>query len=793
MFRNYIKIAFRNLWKDKIYSTINILGLALGMTCLLLILAYMMHELSYDKHFADHDRIHRIAIDIKTAEGDNILFAPVAGNLAEVLHSYPQVESVARLIDSYNDVVVSAVPEKKFYEKGFYYADPSIFDVFSFEFLHGDPSIALAAPKDMVITREKAEKYFNSINVVGRTLKVDSEDFRVTGVIENLPEQIHFQPDMIASLVEFAGSPVLSNWHATMFYTYVKLKKHIDPQEFESQIYDVAYEYVADEIENNSQGYRFFLQPLTSIHLHSDLRYELGKNNSYQQLQILGAVALIILVVACFNFINIATARAARRAKEVGIRKAVGSTRRDLIRQFLFESLMMCFIALLLALVGVELLLPVFRSIADIQVGLNVFLHPGLLLSALGILVLVGLLAGSYPALVLSGFQPQDVLKGQKLGGSGSSWLRNTLVTAQFTISILLIVATIVVSQQLKFMQSQDLGFDKEQMLIIRSQTGSFGNEYTTVKNELKKNAFVQNVAASNTVPGQDYSNNLITLQNDKTKSTDARIGLIDNTFLETYQIPVLAGRSFSISTSDDSLGNNVLINRAMLSHYGWETPEEALGATFGGGWGTVIGVVENFNFTSLQTNIQPLLLAYSPRRITYFSVKMKTDNYQSAIAQLQDQWKTLAPNQPFEYYFLDEDFDRQYRSERRLGKLFTYFAILAIFIACLGLLGLSAYITERRTKEIGIRKVLGASVNNILLLVSKDFLLLIAISFVIATPIGLYVMNRWLADFAYRIQLHWWMFALAGILALAIAIFTISFQALRAANANPVKSLRAE
>lgn len=407
-------------------------------------------------------------------------------------------------------------------------------------------------------------------------------------------------------------------------------------------------------------------------------------------------------------------------------------------------------------------------------------------------LVTVGILAGSYPALVLSGFRPQDVLKGQMLGKSGSQWLRNQLVTAQFVISIALIVATIVVVKQLQYMQQQDLGFSKEQMLVLRAQGGFFKKEYQTVKNELQKNAFVQSVSASNRVPGEEYSNNLITLESDRNKSTDMRIGSVDEDFLHTYQIKLVAGRSFDPVTVD-STGNNVLINEAALPFFGWKKPEEALGATFGGGWGTVIGVVKDFHFTSLQTEITPLLLTYNPNYFNIFSVKMNTHDYPAALAQLQTQWKALAPALPFEYSFLDEDFNKQYQSEIRLSQLFTYFSGFAIFIACLGLFGLSAYVAEKRTKEIGIRKVLGASSSNILLLLSKDFVIMVSIAFAISVPLVWWAMSQWLEDFAYRITIQWWMFVLAGAVAVGVALLTVSFQAMRAAVANPVDSLKME
>lgn len=791
MLRNYLKIALRNLVKDRVYSFINIAGLALGMMSVLLILFYVQNEMSYDKFFKNHDRIHRIAIDIKTQDNQNLLFAPVTSMLPEALKEYPQVEQTTRIFPS-GSRRISSSPEKVFYETTFTWADPNVFDVFSFQFLKGDPQTALDAPLKMVITRSMAEKYFGILDVVGKTLKVNDIDYQITGVIENQPVNSHFQVGFLASLTEHYTKEWFPNWHATMFYTYVKLKPGTDAKAFEQQIHNVADKYVGKELQQNSQAYRFFLQPLTSIHLHSDLRYELGKNNSYRQIQVLTAIAAIILIIACFNFINLATARATRRAKEVGIRKAVGSQRKHLIFQFLLESLLLCAIAMALALVGMWLVLPWFNEITDKQLTLNVLQQPVVWISGLGILLVVGLLAGSYPALVLSGFRPQEVLKGQVLGKSGSQWLRNQLVTAQFAISIALIVATMVVVKQLQYMQQQDLGFSKEQLLVLQVQGGFFKKDYQTVKNELLKNPFVTSVSASANIPGREIGNNLITLKSDQTKSTDTRIFGADEDFFKTYQIELLAGRGFE-PTSVDSLGDNVLINEAALPFFGWKKPEEALGATFGGGWGTVVGIVKDFNYTSLQTDIAPMLLYYSPRNFGFFTLKMSTNNYRSALTQLQEQWKAIAPTLPFEYTFLDEDFDKQYQSEMRLSRLFTYFSSFAIFIACLGLFGLSAYVAERRTKEIGIRKVLGASIHSILLLLSKDFIIMVSIAFAIAVPLAWWAMRIWLEDFAYRIDIQWWMFVLAGMAALGIALLTISFQAIRAAVVNPVHALKNE
>ncbi|MBK7871016.1 MAG: ABC transporter permease [Saprospiraceae bacterium] len=413
MIKNYFKIAFRNLWRDKAFSFINILGLSLGMICVILILFYIMDELSYDKHFKDSDRIHRIAIAIENANKTKLTTAPVTGMLPQALVEYPQVEEVTRLIGNFaRKTLVSVNADKQFYEDQFYWVDPNLYKVFNYKFLRGNPATALEAPLNMVITREMAEKYFGTIDALGKTLKTPGKEYQITGVVENLPSNSHFKLDFMASMLGFPNPDAEKNWHATMFHTYVKLKPNSDAKQFETQIHDIAYKYVGEEIKNNGQAYRFFLQPLTSIHLHSHLEFELGKNNSYRQLQVLGVVAVIILLIACFNFINIATARATRRAKEVGIRKTVGSGRWQLVGQFFIESLLMSTFSLLIALVGVELLLPIFNQIADKELSFRFLAQPLLLLIFITVFLIITLLAGSYPALVLSKFQPQEVLKG---------------------------------------------------------------------------------------------------------------------------------------------------------------------------------------------------------------------------------------------------------------------------------------------------------------------------------------------------------------------------------------------
>lgn len=799
MFQNHLKIAFRNLTRNKMISSINIFGLALGMACCFIILMYVVDEKSYDSWLPDSEQIYRASIDIKNAQGEQLLFAPVSGTLARAMTDYPQVEQATRLLPPFAEHVPMGVQDEKvFYETGFYWADPNVFDLFQFDFLAGLPNTALQAPRDIVLTRDMAEKYFSIKDDFNRildlTIKKDTTEYSIKGVIENLPSNTSFKPDFIASLKEFEGRSFLDNWHATMFHTFVKLKKGTDAKAFEEQIRNIADNYVKDEIEANAQEYAYFLQPITSIHLHSNLRHEFSKNNSYKYIQIFSLVALFVLLLACINFINLTTAYATRRAKEVGVRKTSGALPSQLVAQFLTETILTSCIAAVLAISLVTFALPWFNSIADKE-----FTQASLLVNQIfyllpAIVVLVGLLAGAYPALTMSKFKPVQVLRGSFLGKmAGNSNLRSGLVVVQFSISAALIIAVMVLSEQTRFLKNQNLGFDQEQLMVLNAPRNiSLINNYSAIRTELGNLPGVNDVCVTGIVPGKSFGNNLISLKGDQNKSADMQLMQIDDQFLDTYKIELAAGRNLSEKNNED-LSQNILINEAALPFYGWENPEEALGQTFDGGWGTIVGVVKNFHFNSLHKEVLPLEMYYGQNRFSYVSLNVTTAGLDELLPKLKSSWASLLPNTPFDYAFLNESFDKQYRFEDRLMSLFKVFGVLAILIACLGLFGLTTFMAEQRTKEIGIRKVLGATTSGIVALLSKDFLKLIFIALIFAFPFAYYFMNEWLLDFAYRINIQWWIFALSGVLAVGVALLTVSFQSIRAALANPVESLRSE
>lgn len=802
MIRLYFTLATRALWKQKGYSLIHIGGLALGMASCLLILLYVSYEKSYDRWIPDRDRIHRVAIDITAQNGDHLLFAPITPMAAVPLKELSLVEEVTRIFKPFEaSGLISDGNEKKFYETGFSWADENVFKLFSYPFLAGDPEQALKTPDAIVITSTMARKYFDLGSdwdqALKKSLVVNNKIYHVTGILGDLPENTSYRPDFIASLHEFDGRRMMTNWHSTMFQTFIKLKKGSDAARVDSQIQTLADKYVGNEIKSNQQQYRFFLQPLSSIHLHSDLRYELSKNNSATYLHIFLIAALFILLIACFNFVNLSTAMARQRSKEIGVRKVIGAGKRQLIIPFFTESMLICLLAAGIAFLVVQLSLPWFNNISSRQLTAEHLFSPGFIWTALGITMITAILSGIYPAFVLSGYSPIAALQQRFIGGNTSgAWLRSGLVILQFAISIVIIISTVVISRQLEFLQTRDTGFDKEQLLIINASGGGMlRGRFNVLREEFKKNNQVQAVSVSGSIPGRPLGNNLVALKSDQSRSTDMQLMQIDEHFLNTYKIPLVAGRNISERLREDTTGDEqgVLINEAALAPFGWKRPEEALGQVFGGGWGKVIGVVKDFNFNSLQNKIIPLEMYYDARSFEFITLKIRTDDLGQTLGQLEATWKSMIDSHPFDYFFLDDDYNKQYVFEQRMKSLFAGFALTAILIACLGLFGLSTYTIFARTKEIGMRKVLGASVSDITSLLSRDFLKLVLGAILVAVPLGGLAMNYWLRGFAYRIELTGWMFLWSGILVMGIAFLTVFFQSIRASVANPIKSLRTE
>jgi putative ABC transport system permease protein len=814
MLRNYLKTAFRNLWRNKGFSTINILGLAIGLATCLLIFIYVMDELSYDRWNVNADRIYRIDNDVKFGGNSMSLAVAPAPAGPTFLRDYPEVEKETRFRTDGGRLVKKGNQNIK--EEAVVLADSTLFEVFTLPMIAGDPHTALKDAHTVVITERMAEKYFDATpatvsTVVGRTLTInDSIPYKVTGVIGNIPTNSHFHFDFFLSLTESDEAKHTDDaWLSSNFQTYILLRKGADPKQLEAKMDDLVKRYVAPLLENvvhlsledfkkSGNMVAFYLTPLTAIHLHSNKIAELDANGSIQSVYIFSAIAVFILLIACVNFMNLSTARSANRAKEVGIRKVLGSMRSALISQFLFESVLISLISLVLALGLAAMLLPVFNELAGKEMGIGVFARPWMLPAILGLVVVVGILAGSYPAFFLSAFQPVKVLKGKVSGGMRTGWLRNTLVVFQFMISIFLLVGTAVVYRQLRYIQSRDLGFNRDQVMMINNAY-VLGNSAKAFEQQVKGMTGVTGATMTGALPNGGYGHNdgiFLSPDLDVKKSISTQVWPVDDQYIPVLGMKVIAGRNFSKDFLTDSMA--VIVNEAAVGLMHGENP---IGArlyeiedlkTKKVKEFHVIGVVRNFNFNSLREVVTPMML-YSGVDEGRISLRIQGTDAHRLAGQIETLWQKMAPSQPFSYTFMDDEFNNVYLSEQRQGSISMSFSLLAIFIACLGLFGLTAYAAEQRTREIGIRKVLGSSVGGIIGLLSRDFLLLVVIAMVIAFPLSWWAMNHWLQDFAYRITIGWGVFALAALLAIGIAVLTVSFQAVKAALANPIKSLRTE
>lgn len=794
MFKNYLKVATRNLTKHRFYSIINVLGLAIGMTCCLLIFLYVRHELSYDRFHTKADRIYRVVTDIKTPTETMNIGVASAPMSAYMKTDFPEVEDMVRLDDA---GLLIQRGEQTFQEDKSIFVDSTFFRVFDFPLLRGNPNTALVAPFSIVLTEDAAKRYFGDEDPMGQRLRMEGEyDLTVTGVMLNVPENSNFTFDILLSLstrLEKLDPDRAEQWGNFGYESYVLLTEQANPAALESKLPAFLRNYISDQDRDEGMTYTLFLEPLSDVYFSERGAPQTG---SLTNIKIFSVIAAFILLIACINFMNLATARATERAKEVGVRKVVGAMRRQLIGQFLCESLLLSVLAFVMAVLAGELLLPAFNQLAGKTVASSIFQHP-YYLPLFGVVALVvGLLAGLYPALVLSGFKSVAILKGRFSSSQRGVWLRRALVVAQFAISIILIVGTAVVYTQLDYMRNQTLGFKKDQMLVIDFRfDGAVQQKIETFKQQLGNHPKVQSVSASSSVPGENNNGAFSEIENPAGDMQASNVNLfyVDHDFLNQYQMPLAAGRAFSRDFATDTAA--LIVNEALVRSYGYASPEDIIGKRFAqwGVEGPIVGVVKDYHFRSLQQAIEPMTIRLEPTNARFLSLNIASDDMPRTVAALEQQWQTLAPQRPFNYFFLDEAFNQQYRAEVRFGELFIYFAGLAIFIACLGLLGLISYTIVQRTQEIGIRKVLGASESSIVRLLSKDFLALVLVAFVVAVPVAWYALDQWLADFAYRVAMPWWIFALAGLLATLIAMLTVSFQSVRAATANPVDSLRIE
>jgi len=793
MFKNYFKTAWRNLWKHKAFTFINILGLSVGMTAFFLIFLYVNFETSYDAFNTKANRIYRVVTDIKTPSDMlhwSATSAPMAINIRK---DFPEVESAVR-ISAQSFLVRKG--NMKFQEKNTIMADSTLFKIFDFPLIYGDKNTALKEPMSVVLSQTAAKKYFGNTDPVGQNILLTGGliNSKVTGVMKDIPENSQIKADMIVSMSsqrQIYGNSLDSQWANFGLTSYLLLKQGADPNKLQAKLPAFLDKYTGEKLKEAQMSFKLFLEPLRDVYLRSTRDGK--KTGNINNVYIFSIIALFILIIACINFVNLTTAKSAERAKEVGIRKVAGAEKFQLIRQFIGESVLLCLVAFVITVVLSILLIPLFNHLAGKTISTGFFQHFSNLLLLFVTSLCIGCIAGVYPALVLSSFKPITVLKGRFSTGTHGILLRKGLVVGQFTISIALIIATIVVYNQLKYMRSQDLGFNKDQMLIIDTNGDKSKDAF---KESLSSIPRVISTSFSSSVPGNGNSTAYSKLENKSGDMQTASLDIyfVDFDFIRQYQMKIIAGRSFSKQFATDTT-EAMVINESTAKLLGYSSPEQAIGKNFDqwGRKGKIIGVIKDFHYQSLQQAISPLTMRIEPQGYQMLSIKVSSNNLPSTIKSIEQKWNQFIPDRPFDYSFLDESFDKQYRDEDRFGNLFLNFAILAIFISCLGLLGLASYSTIQRTKEIGIRKVLGASVSNITTLLSGEFIKLVLIAMLIASPIAWFGMHKWLEEFAYRISINWWVFILAGALAILIALLTVSFQAIKAAIANPVRSLRSE
>jgi putative ABC transport system permease protein len=797
MLRNYLKVALRTLLKNRSYSLINISGLALGITCCAMIILYVQDELAYDRFHEHADQIYRLRVERFSSGGESELTSTAAGPMMPAaISDIPQILDATRLnrrsyLVRYGD--------RSFYEDEFYYADSSFFRVFSFELLRGEKDDVLSRPYSVVITERTAQKYFGSSDPMGQTLRVDDRDVTVTGVAKNPPTQSHFNFDILASfstleaIVERTSDTW--NWWDLSYHTYFLLQPGTDIEAVSALVKEMPSRYIGDQ--ESGSGYRQFLylQPLTSIHLESAYRSELGANGDKKYVYIFTVIALFILLLACINFMNLATARSTQRAREVGMRKVAGARKHQLIAQFLGESVLMSLISVVVAIGLIVLLLPYFNQLAFKTLTFGFVDNWRFILGLLAGGVLVGIGAGVYPAFVLSTFRPASVLKGQFSTGAGAARLRQVLVVFQFTISLVLIIGALVANRQLSFMRTADLGFDKEQILVINvRRNAGIASQTDAFRDALSQLPSTRGVTFSSTTPGRDPFLNVISRQSgfNDDGQTIAQLG-VDYDFLKTYGMEIVEGRGFEREmVSDDSAA--FVINEAAVRALGWSSSAEAVGEELTRQFNDtrrVIGVVKNFNYESLQNAVSPIVLLIRPEWFAYVSVKLSGDQMQDAVDGIESVWRSFAPAYPMDYFFLDADYDQQYRTEIRISSVLNIFTMLAIVIASLGLYALASFITAQREKEIGVRKVLGASTQTIVFMLSGSFTYLVLIAAVLAVPAAYFSTEAWLAGFEYRISPAWTLFTLAVFGSLCIAWLTVAYQTIRAALTDPAKTLR--
>ena len=811
MLKNYFKIAFRNLMKYKFISFINLFGLTVGLTCCLLILTYILNEVSYDKYNKNAERIYRVTRSFNNEDGIvSLNLSTVAPPFGHYLPTdFPEIEKMTRLLN--NGTIPLRYKDKLINEQNVFFADENLFDVFTVKVIEGSPKNALRDPYSVMLSEATAKKYFGSEDPMNKVIRANNQfDVKVTGIYKSFPSNSHIHPGMLVSFNTLKDSAVYgernlrTNWSNNAFFTYLLLPQHYNVNKMVARFPAFVDKRMTGEEyigQRPSKFTKLGLQKLTDIHLYSHTDYEAEPNGDIKRVYIFSAIALFILLIACINYMNLSTARSALRAREIGIRKVVGARKRELILQFLSESVLIAWAGILVAAGLLYISLPWLNKVSGQTLSLSILMKWQVLVPLFLSPFLIGIISGLYPALFMASFNPVKTLKGLfKVGGSSISF-RKVLVVTQFAISIILIITTVIVFQQLKYMQQTALGYDKEHILTL-PYNNSLNPQYESFRNSLLQNTGIKDVARSSRVPTGRLLDGMGASAPGRDSMSpvkaDIRFVAVDYDFIPAYGVHVAAGRNFSRAYGTDT--SNFIINEAAVKAIGWKSAQEAVGKNFKYGFisGHIIGIMKDFHFESLHQKITPLILimpAVAPGQSFYnsLSIKISGNNIPVALSVIKKVWQNYLPEMPYEYTFLDENFSTLYESEQRQGTIFTVFACVAILIACLGLFGLSAFAISQRVKEIGVRKVLGANVSTIVALLSKDFLRLVIMASLIAFPIAWYVMTRWLQDFAYRVNIQVWVFILAGVIAACIALFTISFQAIRAALANPVKSLRTE
>lgn len=787
MFRNYILVALRSINRQKMHSALNIAGLAIGMAAFLLIALYVQYELSFDTYHQNSDRIYRAVREDRT-----LTPAPLGPALAE---NFSGVEAVARIIQDENMLVSRS--DASFLEEEFYWAGPDLFKVFTLPFVHGDPETALRDPFSIVISQNAARKYFGDKDPLGETLIInDTMDYKVTGVFADMPSNSHFVMDLVAPYEDYfkATGNDITRWTSNFTYTYFLLREGVDPVALEKDIHRVIEAPLFEKFGvPKPYPEMYFVQPIEEIHLKSHRQQEISVNNDMVYIFLFSSIALLILFNACINYVNLATARSTRRGREVGVRKVVGARRMQLVQQFMAESIFLILLALAMALFIVNLVLPVFNHLVERQLSMAVMIEPQFLLLLVGTVLLVSVLAGAYPAINISGFKPVAVLKGAFASGKKGRKLRNILVLFQFSVSIALFICTLTINRQLDFVNDYDVGYHKDNIINLAVRDRAVRQNIEAIKSKLKQNPDVIGVAASASLPNDIDT---FTSQALNPRLPDQETTIFYNTadydFLELYGIQIEQGRNFSREFAADDQGV-FLVNESAVRAAGWESPLEQTLTHWSGETGKIVGVMKDFNLHSLHSPIAPLYIYLAPDNFSHISIKVKPTNIPATLDYLEGVMKEFSPNFPFEYSFFDQEFARAYHPEQRMVNIFSSFAVLAIVVACLGLFGLSAFTAQQRTREIGIRKVMGASVTEITILLSREFIRWVIFANLIAWPLAYVVMDVWLQNFALRVDQSPLHFLLSALLAFAIAVLTVSVLSIRAASASPQMALRHE